>query len=61
MSDTSARPADPVATFYDRLTDLIAAAYDGNFHLGYSPEPGDTASLELEAYSRGSTSLSCRR
>lgn len=43
MSDTAS--TEPVAEFYDQLTDLIAAAYDGNFHLGYSPDPTDDSTL----------------
>lgn len=35
----------PVAEFYDQLTDLVAAAYDGNLHLGYSPDPSDPSTL----------------
>jgi cyclopropane fatty-acyl-phospholipid synthase-like methyltransferase len=43
MSDIPS--TEPVAEFYDQLTDLIAAAYDGNFHLGYSPDPADESTL----------------
>ncbi|MFJ2863272.1 SAM-dependent methyltransferase [Kitasatospora sp. NPDC087314] len=44
MPDANA--TDPVAEFYDQLTDLVAAAYDGNLHLGYSPDPDDPSTLE---------------
>ncbi|MDT3397721.1 methyltransferase domain-containing protein [Streptomyces sp. B1866] len=48
---TAPQPVSPghVADYYDRLTDLLDEAAEGNLHFGYWPPPHDGSSLGVAA------------
>lgn len=48
MTPRSSRPVDPIADFYDRVTDPYTQAWNGNLHMGYW-RPGASAPTIEEA------------